>query len=89
MRCCSRADSRGTNCTRTDLGSYSSRSYLSTWWCSQVLEGARIEEDVSAERALCNVVQAGEVVYKVVAGSFAGQSRLGVTRLEIGAWGGE
>eukprot|EP00965_Chrysotila_dentata_P190790 6174101-Pleurochrysis_carterae.AAC.1 len=30
----------------------------------QVQEGARIKEDVSAERKLCNVVQAGEVVYR-------------------------
>eukprot|EP00965_Chrysotila_dentata_P028365 942914-Pleurochrysis_carterae.AAC.1 len=58
----------------------------------QVQEGARIKEDLSAERALCKVVQAGGVVYKVAAGSFAGHSRLHVklsdlTRLEVGAWG--
>eukprot|EP00965_Chrysotila_dentata_P152095 5025549-Pleurochrysis_carterae.AAC.1 len=58
----------------------------------QVQEAARIKEDVSAERVLCNVVQAGGVLYKVVAGSFAGQNRLEVklsnlTILEVGAWG--
>eukprot|EP00965_Chrysotila_dentata_P104405 3447595-Pleurochrysis_carterae.AAC.1 len=42
----------------------------------KVQEAAGFKEDMSAERGLCNVVQAGGVLYEVVAGSFAGQSRL-------------